>query len=563
MIILPNGLHHASEEERKLYLAYKHMIAFGKLFLPGDFLKSKTPEVHYRLGAEFDSDSQKPCAFILSRESAKTTLTKCSILQDFCFAYKAEEWGWSKKREQLFHVWVSKSQVDSFANMEYIRLNLEHNKRIRHYFGNQRGKIWNIENIVTATNQKLQSFSTLKSVRGQTWADLEEGTLRLSRAFIDDAETEANTKTEGARTFIKKTIMNAIFPAIEKNTPRRRMFLTGTPVHWDSMAQNLMDDWAQAERDGTTEDYPWNVHVYGSTQPTMEGGVLWNSFRPRHVLDTIKAVYEKTPEIGVAGYYQEYELQVTTEDNATWSRKHLLYHDAQYEWDEEEQQSYIWVDKVRYPCNTFLGCDPATDIDNKDSDFSVIMIVAVDAENRKYVMEYVRNKYMPTAGMRDKNEKIIGKKGVADYIIELGQKYHINNGRVEDVAMNRSVFKDLNDLKRRLDAGDVHIAPHPPGGQNKHNRVHTHLNSDFASGLIYLRKNMYDLENEIVKFGPKMAHDDTIETLYYAVLGSYRYKGSAKLKEAPLPPNLLEYKRKKLEALRARNRKVQSSWMTM
>ncbi len=74
---------------------------------------------------------------------------------------------------------------------------------------------------------------------------------------------------------------------------------------------------------------------------------------------------------------------------------------------------------------------------------------------------------------------------------------------------------------------------------------------------------MYDLENEIVKFGPKMAHDDTIETLYYSVLGSYRYKGEKETKDAPLPLNLLDYKRKKLEALRARNRKIQSSWITM
>lgn len=561
MIVLPKGLHSASVEERKLRLAYDHMIAFGKLFLPGDFLKSATPEVHYILGAEFDSDSEKPAAFILSRESAKTTLTKCAIIKDFCFAHKAEEWGWAKERDQLFHVWVSKSQRDSYANMEYIRLNLEHNKRIRYYFGNMRGKTWNIENIVTSTNQKLQSFSTLKSVRGQTWADLERGTLRLSRAFVDDAETEENTKTETARDFIKDTIMNAILPAIEKNTPRRRLFLTGTPVHYDSMAQNLMDDWAQAQKEGTTKDYPWVVHVYGSTQPTMEGGVLWNSYRPRHVLDQIKAVYERSPR-GVAGYYQEYELEVQTDENATWTRKHLRYHDAQYEWDEEEQQSYLWIDKVRYPVNTFIGCDPATDIDTKGSDYSVIMVIAVDEENRKYVLEYVRNRFMPTAGMRDKNMEIIGKKGVADYIIELGLKYHINNGRVEDVAMNRSVFKDLNDLKRKLDA-KVLVAPHPPGGQHKHNRISTLLNSDFVSGLIYIRENMFDLENEIIKFGPKMAHDDTIESLYYAVLGSYRYKGASTKKVAEeLPPNLLEYKRKKLMALRKKHRHTTQSWMT-
>ena len=30
------------------------------------------------------------------------------------------------------------------------------------------------------------------------------------------------------------------------------------------------------------------------------------------------------------------------------------------------------------PVNTFIGCDPATDIDTKWSDFSVIMVIAID-----------------------------------------------------------------------------------------------------------------------------------------------------------------------------------------
>ncbi|MBT7338658.1 MAG: hypothetical protein HN802_03085 [Candidatus Jacksonbacteria bacterium] len=32
---------------------------------------------------------------------------------------------------------------------------------------------------------------------------------------------------------------------------------------------------------------------------------------------------------------------------------------------------------------------------------------------------------------------------------------------------------------------------------------------------------MFDLINEIVTFGPRMAHDDTIETLYYAQMHSF------------------------------------------
>ena len=32
---------------------------------------------------------------------------------------------------------------------------------------------------------------------------------------------------------------------------------------------------------------------------------------------------------------------------------------------------------------------------------------------------------------------------------------------------------------------------------------------------------MFDLNNEIVTFGPRMAHDDTIQTLYYAQLHAF------------------------------------------
>jgi hypothetical protein len=40
-------------------------------------------------------------------------------------------------------------------------------------------------------------------------------------------------------------------------------------------------------------------------------------------------------------------------------------------------------------------------------------------------------------------------------------------------------------------------------------------------GTVHLRENMFDLVNEIVTFGPRMAHDDTIEALFYANLHAF------------------------------------------
>ena len=52
--------------------------------------------------------------------------------------------------------------------------------------------------------------------------------------------------------------------------------------------------------------------------------------------------------------------------------------------------------------------------------------------------------------------------------------------------------------------------------------------------LIKQVKNNVDLEHEIITFGPKMDHDDTIETLYYACLHAF-------------PPNMKRNKSKKID----------------
>ena len=87
--------------------------------------------------------------------------------------------------------------------------------------------------------------------------------------------------------------------------------------------------------------------------------------------------------------------------------------------------------------------------------------------------------------------------------------------------MNRSIFQALNDERRRLNRFDIAVIPEKPGGTNKRNRIYSGLSARFSTGTVHIRKNMFDLINEILTFGPRMAHDDTIETLYYASLHSF------------------------------------------
>ena len=77
-----------SEAEETLRFAYKDLIAFGKLFLPDDFMRSETPPFHYEVADAIDDEEIKQLAVILPRGHGKTVLTKASILKDFLFCPK-------------------------------------------------------------------------------------------------------------------------------------------------------------------------------------------------------------------------------------------------------------------------------------------------------------------------------------------------------------------------------------------------------------------------------------------------------------------------------------------
>ena len=495
--------------EEALRLASKDLIAFGKLFLDDDFMRSDTPFFHYEIADVIDDKETKQVAIIIPRGHGKTVLTKASILKDFLFC---------TKDDFLFYAWVSATQKLSVGNMDYIKHHLDYNDKIKYYFGSTRGNKWTEEDIELTNGCKLISKSNVSGIRGG--AKLHK---RYDLIVLDDFEHEANTITREARDKNANLVTAVVYPALEPHTGRLRV--NGTPVHYDSFINNLLTNHSKAKK--SNEDFAWNVITYKAI--TDDGAPLWSSFFNAKKLQEKKKFYSDSGQ--PQKYYQEYMMEVMSDEDAVWTRRHISYWDGYYQ--NENDVNYIVKDGDQIPVNTFIGCDPATDIDTKHADFSVIMVIAVDANNELYVLEYERHRSIPTIGSKaPDNGEIIGKKGVVDYILELHEKYHCTSSTVEDVAMNRSIFQALNDERRRINRFDIAVIPEKPGGTNKRNRIYSGLSARFSTGTIHLRKNMFDLINEIVTFGPKMSHDDTIESLYYAQVHSF-------------PPNMKRDKEKK------------------
>jgi hypothetical protein len=499
-----------SREEAMLVKSSEDLIVFGKLFLKADFQKTETPGFHYEIAAALtDKTTRKQTAIIVPRGHGKTTLVKAYILQSFLFNQYFD-----KSEVPLFFGWVSDSLSKSYRNVGYLKEHLDYNARILRYFGKMRGDKWTEQDIKLSNGCTLISRSNAKSIRGETAGSVEGGSQRYHRILLDDMENEDNTNTFEARDKLKNILSNAIFPALD-NTSGRLIF-TGTPVHNDSLCQNILDGYKKAMKSNESDDFSWLVITYKATQPAMPGGVLWNSYFPRTRLDEIRKFYEDMGRL--PGYYQEYELEPSGGTTRIWTPDHYLLHDAAYQWDAKERVSILQWRGQRFPVNCFIGCDPATDIATRTSDYSVITALAIDNDQRIFVLEYVEKLAIPQAAMRDAKGEILegATKGIVDYIWDLYYQYHCLSATVEDVAMTRGVLQDIEKLKMTLNKWDLVCIPEAPGGREKINRIVHGLNSFFSYRKMHVRQDHYSLREQIETIGPKMKHDDVIDSLFLA-----------------------------------------------
>ena len=493
-----------SKAEEALMLAQKDMIAFGKLFLADDFMRSETPFFHYEVADSLMDMDKRQLAIILPRGHGKTVLTKCSIMRDFCFA-----------TGPLFYGWVAASSKISVPNLDYIKYHLEYNEKVSYYFGNLKGKKWTEDDIELTNGCKLISKSNLSGIRGG--AKLHK---RYDLIVLDDFEDENNTITQESRAKISNLVTAVVFPALEPHTGRLR--INGTPVHFDSFIQNILVGKEKAEKSG--EKYSWHVISYKALQ--SDGTSLWPGWFGQKEMERKKKFYADSGQ--PQKFYQEYMMEVQNAEDAIFTRDHIQFWDGSFRHDEDTGVNYIlFKDGTEKPVNVFAGVDPATDSARRDTAFSVIIIVAVDSDNNCYVLDYLRNRSLPVLGIPGD-----GKKGIVDHLFDYNKIYHPSLFTIEDTAMSKPVFQALvSEMRRRNDFGVKYCAEKPGNRMSKRDRIQEVLAQRFAIRSMFLRKEQYDLQHEIFTFGPRMGHDDTIDALAYACKHAHPPKSMKKNRE--------------------------------
>jgi len=508
------NLHNVSREEALLKEAFNDVIAFGKLFLPEDFMRSETAPFHYELANKIDDKAIRQLAVIMSRGHGKTVFTKADIVRDFAFSAKAKEWGFTDKGGPYFYGWVSATQKLATGNMDYVKHHLEYNEKIRYYFGDIKGKKWTEQDIELKDGSKLISRSNISGIRGG--AKLHK---RYDLVVLDDFEDENNTITAEARDKNSTLVTAVVFPALEPVDGRLRV--NGTPVHFASFVNQLIIGNDLAKSKG--EEFSWDVFFKKAIDE--KGTILWPSWFPKEELDRKKKFYADSGQ--PQKFYQEYLMEVQSEDDAIFTREHIKYWEGDYRYDDDSGVSYLNINGELKPVFVFGGVDPATDSVRRDSDYSVIITIAVDMDNNIYVLDYLRKRSLPVLGIPGSD-----KKGIVDYMYEKNKIYHHRLFTVEDTTMSKPLFQSIRAESLRRNDFSLRWREEKPGNRmSKRDRIQEILSQRFAVGQIHIKKTHYDLQREIIQFGPRMAHDDTIDALAYACKFAYPPKGLEEGKE--------------------------------
>ena len=323
--------------------------------------------------------------------------------------------------------------------------------------------------------------------------------------MLDDFEDENNTITPESRSKISNLVTAVVFPALEPGTGRLR--INGTPVHYDSFINNILV--AHDKAKSAAKDFSWKVITYKAIQD--DGTPLWPNWFGKKEMERKKKFYTDSGQ--PQKFYQEYMMEVQSADDSIFTRDHIKYWEGEFKHDEESGISYI-DDKEKgfIPVNVFAGVDPATDSIRRDSDFSVLLVVGVDPNNNVYVLHYTRIRSLPVLGIPGE-----AKKGIVDHMFDLNNIYHPNLFVVEDTTMSKPIFQSLNaEMRRRNDFGVKYVAEKPGTRMSKRDRIQEILAQRFAIKSMHIKADMYDLQHEIITFGPRMGHDDTIDALAYA-----------------------------------------------
>jgi phage terminase large subunit-like protein len=468
-----------------------NMIMFGKVIMPSMFSAS-SPEFHYQIADVLINNNIKQANIIAPRGHAKSSIVGGVY--------------------PLFHIMnhvgaklivlVSRTQDHAIKLLGTIKDTIEYSESFRQiygYWGQHSARQWAKSEIELKDGSMIICKGTGQQLRG-----IKVGSQRPTLIIVDDPEDENNTKTAEAMEANLRWLLQSAVPSLDPQ--KGKICVIGTPQHQRCMVEVLKD------MKGWT-----NMHF----SPDLDNNVaLWEEWQP------IKKLIQKKEELDSIGrasvFFREYMCQIVGDEDQLFRQDYIQYHNYDLKIDSGNNHYLVDGDK-EIPVNVFMGVDPASSV-RKTADYSVIMPVAVDENNNRYILQYYRQRATPMQ--------------LAESIIEYFKLLKPVKVRVESVGyqeMLREYLRQRCDEEKIFISGlEIKESPRT----SKSSRLET-MQPYFAQKKIFIKKDMPEIQDELLLY-PRGKHDDLLDGLFYAMKKCYTPNHKSVVKEKKVQYNYNE-----------------------
>ena len=411
-------------------------------------LTLETPKFHKDLFRLLMSDHKK-IAIAAPRGHAKTTIVDLIYLSWLIIHEKAS-----------FVLIISDTYSQSTLFLETLKSEFESNERLRSFYGDLVTPKWAEDEIVVG-KVMIKALGANMKVRGLKYRN-----NRPDFIICDDLENDEMVESKERREKLARWFTGALIPSAQKDA---KIVIIGTILHYDSLLNTLVDE----------KRFPdWKKRIY---RAIMDGKALWPEHLDLKELETIKQHYLQEGQ----GYlfYQEYMNDPVSDEFRKFKFEKIKYFDPK---EQEGRQM-----------NVYMAVDRAYGA-NKTSDFTGIVIVGIDADNRWYVLHAERFKGLENELI----EKVFDlKKFFSPIKVGFEQRAYLYTLKptLDEEMRRRNYFFTILELK------DLN--------QSKNMRIESLL-PRYEAGGIFFKKDQEALIDELTTF-PRGVHDDLADAMAY------------------------------------------------
>ncbi len=375
---------------------------------------------------------------------------------------------------------VSDTEDQACAFLSDIKMELEENENLRALFGVERFIKDKETEVIVRLNDghkfRIIARGSNQKLRGLKWRH-----KRPNLVIGDDLENDEMVMNQDRRTKFREWFLGALIPAGSDDCIFR---VVGTILHLDSMLERLMPPFGDSStkidglRNYSDKLRGWKSYRYKAHNEDFSM-LLWPEKFSRKRLEKIrlKFVEQGFPE----GYAQEY-LNYPIDDSTAYFKI-------------DDFKNTFDIGKIDKPLNFYSAIDFAIS-QRERADFTAIVTVGIDSENRMYVVDVRKGRW--------------DSKEIIDNMLQVQARYRPEIFTAEKGSIERAIGPFLNDemRERNIYININKVAP----VADKSERARS-IQARLRSGSVYFDKSFswYDgFEDEMRTF-PRGAHDDMVD----------------------------------------------------